>query len=74
VSDHDRNVLDFVVFLLYRVAERWGWSVPATYGALSATGILDAYVVPCFDTLHTMGTEALVEDITDFAREKGVAV
>ena len=70
----ERDVLDFVTFLLHRVAERGGWSVPATYAALSGTGILNGYVFPCFDTLHTMGTDALVDDVTEFARERGVLV
>ena len=70
----ERNVLDFAVFLLHRVAARWGWSVPATYAALAGTGILSGYVLPCFDTLHSMGTEALVDDVTEFARERGVLV
>lgn len=70
----ERDVLDFVTFLLHRVAERWGWSVPATYAALSGTGILNGYVFPCFGTLHTMGTDALVDDVTEFARERGVLV
>lgn len=74
MSSEERNVLDFVVFLLHRVAARWGWRVPATYEVLSVTGILEEYVLRCYDALHTMGTEALVDDITDFARERGVAV
>ncbi len=74
MSKHERDILDFVVFLLHRVARSWDWSVPATYQALSSTGILNNYVVPCFDTLHTMGEQALVADLTDFAREKGVLV
>ncbi len=32
------------------------------------------YILECYDTLHTLGTEYLVEDITEFAKEKGVAV
>ena len=36
--------------------------------------ILDDYIFVCYDTLHTLGTEYLVEDITEYAREKGVAV
>lgn len=72
MSEHERNVLDFVVFLLHRIAYKWGWDVPAVYQALSSTGILSGYVVPCYDTLHSMGEAALVDDVTEFARERGV--
>ncbi|MFI3214138.1 MAG: DUF3791 domain-containing protein [Eubacteriales bacterium] len=39
---------------------------------LNSTGILDDYVISCYDTLHTLGKEYLIEDITEFVREKGV--
>ena len=65
---------DFGVFLLHRLSERWGKPVPETYFILKDTEILDGYIFKCFDTLHTLGTEYLVEDLTEFAREKGVAV
>ena len=65
---------DFGVFLIYRLAERWGKPVPETYFILNNTDILDGYIFRCYDSLHTLGTEYLVEDLTEFAREKGVAV
>lgn len=36
--------------------------------------ILDNYIIRCYDVLHTQGKEYLVEDITEFVREKGVLV
>ena len=32
------------------------------------------YIIKCYDVLHTQGKEYLVEDITDYVREKGVNV
>ena len=49
-------------------------SPPEVYKILDSTGIFDNYVIKCYDVLHTQGKEYLVEDITDFAREKGVNV
>ena len=31
-------------------------------------------LIKCYDVLHTQGKEYLVEDITDYVREKGVNV
>ena len=31
-------------------------------------------IIKCYDVLHTQGKEYLVEDITDYVREKGVNV
>lgn len=71
MTDQQYRELDFSVFLLYRLAEAWQKPVPETYQILDETNILGGYIFPCYDTLHTMGTEALVEDITEFAQERG---
>lgn len=39
---------------------------------LQKARIVDEYILPFYDVLHTMGREALVEDINVIAREKGV--
>ena len=66
--------LDFSVFLLYSLANKWKKTPADVYQILDSTGILDSYIIPCYDTLHTQGKEYLVEDITEYAREKGVCV
>ena len=35
---------------------------------------LNDYIFVCYDTIHTLGTEYRVEDITEYAKEKGAAV
>ena len=66
--------LNFCIFILYSLAEKWQKTPAAVYGILNATGILDNYIIACYDALHTQGKEYLVEDITEFVREKGVTV
>ncbi len=66
--------MDFCVFVLHKLARAWNVPVPQVYQTLAASGILADYIFPCYDTLHTMGAEALVEDLTTFARERGVAL
>jgi len=69
-----KNEIDFTVFILHRLAGCWKRTVPETYCLLADAGILDDYLIAHYDTLHSMGEEYLIEDITDFAREKGIAV
>lgn len=69
-----KEELSFSIFLLYSLADKWNLSPVAVYKILNTTGILDNYIIGCYDTLHTQGKEYLVEDITEFVREKGVAV
>ena len=63
-----KKELQFSIFLIYKLA------AADVYKTLNETNILDNYIFVCYDTLHTLGTEYLVEDITEYAREKGAAV
>lgn len=66
--------LDFSLFVIYSLAEKWGKTPAKTYQILNTTGILDNYIIKCYDMLHTLGKEYLVEDVTEFVREKGVEI
>lgn len=66
--------LNFSIFMLYSLASKWKKTPVTVYQILNSTGILDNYIIPCYDVLHTQGKEYLVDDITDYVREKGVAV
>lgn len=64
--------LKFSIFLIHNLADKWGKTPPEVYQILNTTKILDEYIIRCYDTLHTLGTNYLLEDITEFAIEKGV--
>lgn len=70
----DKKVLEFTVFLIHALADDWGRSYRDVYQVLNKSGILDGYIVPFYDVLHTQGKQYLVEDITGFVKEKGVHV
>ena len=70
----EKKGLTFVVFILYALGEHWNMTTPEVYEILNTTGILDDYIIKCYDVLHTLGKEYLVEDITEFVREKGIDV
>ena len=69
-----KKELEFSIFLIHNLAEKWGKTPIDVYKILNDTRILDEYILVCYDTLHTLGTRYLVEDITDFVRERGVNV
>ncbi len=66
--------LGFSIFVLYSLADKWNKTPAAVYHILNSTGILDNYIIAGYDMLHTQGKEYLVEDITEYVREKGVCV
>ena len=66
--------LSFSIYMIYSLANKWNKSPVDVYKILNTTGILDDYIIACYDTLHTQGKEYLVEDITEYVREKGVCI
>ena len=68
------NELVFSIFLLYSLSDKWKKTPAVVFNILNSTGILDNYVISGYDVLHTLGKEYLVEDITEYVREKGVSV
>ena len=68
------NELAFVVFVLHILASAWGKTPSEAYGICKKSGALDSYIFPHYDVLHSMGANALIEDITGYVRERGVAV
>jgi hypothetical protein len=70
----NRKELSFSVYIIHHLAHAWGVSPTLVYKTLNDTHIMDDYILGCYDTLHTQGEQALVNDITDFVREKGVKI
>lgn len=70
----EKEELSFSIFMIYCLADEWKMSPVKVYKILNSIGILDNYIIKCYDVLHTQGKEYLVEDITEFVREKGVNV
>ncbi len=66
------EVLGFVTFCVGAVANRLDMTRNEVYALLKQSGILYNYIVPCYDVLHTFSSTYIVDDITDFMREKGV--
>ena len=70
----EKKEIAFVTFLLYQLAEAWHMSPSGVYKKLSEANAIDGYILPCYDTLHTLGSKYLVEDITELMDERGVAI
>ena len=64
----------FCVFIINHLAKAINKPTSIVYKYLSESGILDEYIIGCYDTLHTLGKEYLIEDITGMLRDRGVAI
>ena len=66
------NNIDFVTYCIGNLSRRLNMSAAEVYRRLKQSGILTGYIVPSYDVLHTFGKEYLMEDLTEYMREKGV--
>ena len=39
--------------------------------AQRSSGVLNEYIIPCYDVLHTFSKEYIVQDLTEVLKEKG---
>ena len=63
--------LMFAVFCIENVAERLNLSGSEIYKLLTErSNILDGYVIPSYDSLHTQYKEYIVNDIIEYMREE----
>ena len=69
-----REIIDFVMFVIYRLSESWGKPASSVYDILNSCGALSKYIIPFYDVLHTLGAEYLVEDITAYVKNHGGCV
>lgn len=68
----DKKTLEFVTYCISKLAQRLQLSQREVYDRLKSSGILYGYIVPSYDVLHTFSSRYLMEDLTDYMREKGV--
>ena len=67
--------LEFAVFCIENVAKELTIDGTAAYDMLAVkTDILQNYIIPCYDVLHTQGKEYIVYDLIDVLNAKGVSL
>ena len=63
----------FAVFCIEALAEELGTSGDKIYTMLvDRSDILDSYIVPCYDVLHTQDKEWVVRDLLGLMQTRGV--
>ncbi|WP_252254595.1 DUF3791 domain-containing protein [Clostridium sp. ZBS12] len=68
----DKRELEFSVFIINKLSDYLKKPESEIYKILSETNILDDYIIKCYDVLHTIGNEYLMEDITELIKERGI--
>ena len=65
--------LEFAIFFIENIAAKLGVSAEKVYDALTEkSDILNDYIIPEYEILHTQGKEYIVDDIIEVMKERGV--
>lgn len=68
----DNKTLEFVTYCIGQLSLLLKLPQREIYKRLKKSGILYGYIVPSYDVLHTFGSRYLMEDLTEYKKEKGV--
>ena len=68
----NKKELEFSVFIINKLADYLKKPVYDVYQILKDSKILEEYIIECYDVLHTLGSEYLMEDITELIKERGI--
>lgn len=66
--------LEFAIFCVENIAIKLGVGAEMVYDALTESGLLNSYIVPGYEILHTQDKGYIVEDILSVMSEKGVGL
>ena len=67
--------LEFSVFCIENIAEHLGINGDEAYRLLAEkSDILDNYIIPYYDTLHTQGKDYIVNELMEVMSERGLTV
>lgn len=67
----DFKVLNFTMFCISNVAASLGKSLSEIYRRMQACNLIDDYIVPCYDVLHTFSREYIVDDLVLLMQKRG---
>lgn len=71
----DYNYVDISIFCIENIAIYLDVSADKVYHALAEkSDILNQYIIPCYEVLHSQSKEYILEDIISYMKEKGVEI
>lgn len=66
--------LEFVVFCIENIAAKLGVDSELVYSSLVKRDILNGYIVPEYEVLHTQSRDYIINDLLEVMRERGVEI
>lgn len=65
---------EFVIYIINALANKKDLYPSYVYKKLQETDCIQNYLVSFYDVLHTMGTEAIINDVEKYLKQRGVSL
>lgn len=71
----NERVLEFSIFCIESLAEKLNINAKKVYNLLTKdTDLLDSYIIPCYEPLHTQSKNYIINELIEVLKEKGVMI
>ena len=67
---HTEIVLAFAAFCIESTARRLGKSYQEVCQRMKKVRMIDDYIIPCYDALHTQSRERVTDDMIEYLNNK----
>ena len=67
-----QEVAEFIIYVINFLAYSQKKYPSEIYRILQSTNCIKNYIVPFYDVLHTMGTEAIAHDVLKYVTNRGL--
>ena len=68
----NEEILEFAIFCIDSLAEYLNKDTKEIYKLLKYdTDVIDNYIIPCYEPLHTQSKSYIVQELVDVLKEKG---
>ena len=70
----NKEIFSFVIYIIHACANKWNVLPSEVYDAMDKTKCISDFLVRHYDIIHTQGTDYIVEDVSDYLKERGISV
>ncbi|WP_032123259.1 DUF3791 domain-containing protein [Clostridium amazonitimonense] len=67
----DERKLEFTIFCIESLSESLGIDAKKVYKLIKDTNVLEGYIIPCYEPLHSQSKHYIVEDLIEVLKERG---
>lgn len=64
--------IEYSVFCIENVAERLGKTGAEVFNIMNKSGLLNSYIVPSYEALHTQSKQYIVDEIISVLKERNL--